>query len=174
MTTIKIIVFLSILHLALITALGQCIFMVEKPRTITNLKYRAGDRIDLKTKTGDRFSGFINQIRDTAIVVNYNLIMNENISIIFTRRVIFSMLSVAGTKGGLAYVGIDGINNLINNERPVCKTSTLKTGSIMFGIGLLLKLVSKRKIHISNENWRIKVLDFSIIKDPGIYSNPSN
>ncbi|NVN95652.1 MAG: hypothetical protein HXX18_10265 [Bacteroidetes bacterium] len=115
MTTIKIIVFLSILQLTLITALGQCIFMVEKPGTITNLKYRAGDRIDLKTKTGDRFSGFINQIRDTAIVVNNNLIFNNDISIIFTRRVIFSMLSVAGTKGGLAYVGIDGINNLINN-----------------------------------------------------------
>ena len=173
MTRIKTMVFISILQLMLTTSFGQRVFMIEKPGTVNNLKYHAGDRIDLKIKTGERFFGFINQIRDTAIIINYNLVMNDDIAIVYTRRTIFSMFSVVGTKGGIAYVGIDGINNLINNEKPVCKTTTLKTGGIMFGAGLLLKLVSKRKRHINDKGWRIKVLDFSIITDPGIYANPS-
>ncbi len=172
MTIFKTIMFYGILQLTLITAFGQHIFMVEKPGTVNNLKYSTGDRMDLKTKTGERVSGIINQVRDTAIVVNYYLVMNDDIAIVYTRRAIFSAFSSVGTTGGLAYVGIDGFNNLINDERPVFRATALKTGGIMFGAGMLLKFISKRKRHINNQDWRIKVLDFSILKDPGIYAKP--
>lgn len=174
MATYRKIIFYSILQLMLITSFGQCVFMVEKPGIVNNLKYAIGNRIDLKTKTGERISGIINQVRDTAIVVSYYLIMNDDIAIVYTRRAIFSMFSAAGTTGGLAYVSIDGINNLINNERPVFRTSTLKTGGILFGTGGVLYLISKRKRHINNKDWRIKILDFSILKDPGIHAKLLN
>ncbi len=161
-----------ILQLILITSFGQQVFVIEKPGTVNNLKYAVGNKIELKTKTGERISGIIRQIRDTAIVVNYYLIMNDDIAIVYTRRAIFSIFSAVGTAGGLTYVSVDGFNNLINNERPIFRTSTLKTGGIMFGTGGLLYLISKRKRHINNKDWRIKILDFSILKDPGIYANP--
>jgi hypothetical protein len=172
MATLKTILLISIMQCMLLTSYGQLVFMVEKPGTINNLKYRCGERMDLKTKSGERISGIINQIRDTAIVVNYLMVKNDNIAIIYTRRVINSMFSAAGIFGGIGYVGIDGLNNLINNESPIIRKSVVKTGGIMLGAGLLLKLFSMRKRHINNEDWRIKVLDFTIINDPGIYANP--
>jgi hypothetical protein len=165
---------IGIFQIMLMTAFGQRVFMVEKPGTVNNLKYNIGDRIELKTNKGERISGMINQLSDSSIVVNYNYVKIEDILIVYTRRYVFSILSAAGTTGGLAYVSIDAFNNLINNQDEIFRKSTLKTGSIMFGTGLLLKLISKRKRHINNEDWRIKVLDFSILKDPGIYTNPVN
>lgn len=156
----------------LITSYGQRVFMVEKPGTVNNLKYNVGDRMELKTKAGEHISGIINQVRDTAIVVDYIFVMNDDIKNIYTRRVIFSVFSEVGIKGGIGYVFIDGFNNLINNESEIFRESALKTGGIMVGAGLLLKLISKRKRHIDNQHWRIKVMDFTILKDPGIYANP--
>jgi len=172
MATYKTILFFSILQLLLITSFGQHIFMVEKPGTVNNLKFFTGDRLDLKTKTGDRISGIINQVSDSSIIVNQFLVMNNDIAVIYTRRVIISMFSSAGTLGGVGYICIDGFNNLINNKTEIFPKTTLKTGGILFGAGVLLKFLSKRKRQINNKDWRIKVLDFSIIKDPGIYTMP--
>ncbi len=152
-------------------AFSQCVLLLEKPGTINNIKFRAGNRIEIKTKNGERISGVINQIRDTAIIVNYNLVMISEIKNIYTRRTMISAFSHLGIKGGLGYVAIDGFNNLINNEDPVFRNSTLKTGGIMFAAGILLKSISNRKRHIDNEKWRLKVLNFNLLKDPGIYNS---
>ncbi len=172
MKNLKKILFFSLLQFMLITSFGQVFFMIEEPGTVNNLKFRIGDRIELKTKNGERIDGIINQLRDTAIIVNYNLVMNQDIAVIYSRKVIISMFSAAGIYGGIGYVSIDGFNNLINNESPIFRKSTLKTGGIMFSAGLLLRFFSKRKRPINNLDWRIKVMDFSIIQDPGIYANP--
>ncbi|MFZ4401591.1 MAG: hypothetical protein ACOYO1_16290 [Bacteroidales bacterium] len=172
MKNLRIILFYSILQLLQITGFSQCVFMIEKPGTVNNLKYRIGDRIDLKTINAERISGLISQIRDTAIIVNYEMIMNKDISVVYIRKVLFSMFSSAGLLSGTGYVSIDGINNLLNDERPVIRNSVLKTAGFMFAAGAVLRLFSKRRLHINNEDWRIKVLDFTIIKDPGVYAKP--
>jgi len=174
MATIKTILFYCILQCLLSAGYCQLVFMVEKPGTVNNLKYRSGDRIDLKTISGERISGIINQIRDTAIVLNYYLIKNDDIAVIYTRRVIFSMFSAAGIYGGIGYVGVDGFNNLINNESEIFRKSTLKTAGFMLGTGVFLNLFTHRRRPINHKDWRIKILDFSILKDPGIYALPDN
>lgn len=168
----KQILFLIIMQFISVFAFSQNIFLIEKPGTVNNIKYRVGERIELRTINGQKVKGIINQIRDTAIVVNYYLVMNNEIKSIYTRRHIISAFSHVGIKGGLGYVSIDGFNNLINNESPVFRKSALEIGGIMFGAGVLLKSISKRKRNINNENWRIKVLDFSVFKDPGIFNQP--
>lgn len=150
---------------------SQCILLLEKPGTVNNAKFRAGNRIDVKTINNERISGVINHIRDTAIIVNYNLIKLSEIKNIYTRRTMISVFSHIGIKGGLGYVAIDGFNSLINNEDPVFRNSTLKTGGIMFAAGVLLKSISNRKRHIDNKKWRLKVLNFNLLKDPGIYNS---
>jgi len=37
---------------------------------------------------------------------------------------------------------------------------------------MLLRSIAKRKRNIDNENWRIKVLNFSILTDPGVLNQP--
>jgi len=162
---------LIILQFSFLYVSSQNILVIEKPGTVKNIKFRSGDRIELKTLNGEKIKGIINQIRDTAIVVNYYLININEISKIYSFRRLISAFSFAGIEGGLGYVVIDGFNSLINNERPIIRNSTLKTGGIMFGAGLLLKSLSKRKRSIDNHKWRIKVLNFSILKDPGIYNS---
>ena len=147
--------------------------MVEKPGTVNNIKYRVGDDIEIKTISGEKIYGEINQLIDTAIVINFILVKYKEIAAIYNRRVINSMFSAAGLLGGSGYICIDAFNNLINNETTIFRKSTLKTGAIMFSIGAVLKLFTKRKRSINNEDWRIKVLDFSIINDPGVYGKPA-
>jgi hypothetical protein len=167
---LKILILLFLLRFGSNFSFSQCILLLEKPGTVNNTKFRVGNRIDVKTINNERINGLINQIRDTAIIVNYNLIKLSEIKIIYTRRTMISVFSHLGIKGGLGYVGIDGFNNLINNEKPVFRNSTLKTSGIMFVTGVLLKSISNRKRHINNEKWRLKVLNFNLLKDPGIYN----
>lgn len=148
----------------------QSILLFEKPGTINNIKFRAGDRIELKTTDNEIYEGLINQIRDTAIVINYKTILCRDIKCLYLKRKMLYILSHAGIKAGIGYIGIDALNNLINGETTILRNSTLKTGSIMFGAGLLMRLLSGKKIKIDNKAWRIKVLDFAILKDPGIYN----
>ncbi len=168
----KQIMFLIIMQFIIISAISQNILVVEKPGKVNNIKYRVGERIELKTINGERIKGIINQIRDTAVVVNYYMVKNSDIKNIYTLRRLVSAFSFVGIEGGLGYVVIDGFNGLINNESPIIANSTLKTGGIMFGAGILLRSIAKRKRHIDNENWRIRVLNFSILTDPGIHNQP--
>ncbi|MCX6232901.1 MAG: hypothetical protein NTZ33_15335 [Bacteroidetes bacterium] len=156
------------------TVYSQRIFLVEKPGTVNNLKFRIGDRIDLKTTKGERYNGIINQIRDTALIINYELVLNKDISAIYTTRALISMFSAAGISGGVFYIFLGGLTNIVDGRTPIINNSSLKTGGIIFATGGLLSVFSKRKRHIDNHKWRIKVLDFTIIKDPGIYANPEN
>ena len=62
-----------ILVLALSIAVNaQMILLLEKPDTIKNIKYRVGDQIYVKTKDKLKFSGAINIITDSSIIVNYD------------------------------------------------------------------------------------------------------
>lgn len=165
---IKMIILIILSILTYNFAQSQCILLLEKPGTVKNIKFRVGERIDVKTKNGDRINGIINKISDTAIIVNYFLIKIDEIKSIYSRRIILSALSHTGIKGSLGYTGIEAFNNLINNENPIFRNSTLKTGGIIFAGSIILKTITLRKRHIDNYKWRLKVLNFNILKDPGI------
>lgn len=62
-----------ILVLALSIAVNaQMILLLEKPGTVKNIKYRAGDQIYVKTKDNLKFLGTINIITDSSIIINYD------------------------------------------------------------------------------------------------------
>ena len=62
-----------ILVLALSIAVNaQMILLLEKPGTVKNIKYRAGDQIYVKTKDNLKILGTINIITDSSIIINYD------------------------------------------------------------------------------------------------------
>lgn len=73
-----------ILFLALSIAVNaQMILLLEKPGTVKNIKYRAGDQIYIKTKDELKFSGTINIITDSSIIVNYDVeILTSDVKLI--------------------------------------------------------------------------------------------
>lgn len=141
-------------------AFAQKILLLEKPGTINNVKYKIGDGIDLSTDQKQKISGIISNIGDSIITVNYSKVKISEIRYINKRNVFPSILSGIGIQGGLAYVGIDLINNVINNETPYIRKSTLKTGAYSFGIGIIANLFIKNKRKIDGKKWRLTVLDF--------------
>jgi hypothetical protein len=139
---------------------SQKILLLEKPGTVNNIKYRIGDRIDIYTKEKINYSGIITYIGDSTINVNYSKIKISEIQYINIRRLLPSIINGIGVQGGLAYIGIDCINNSINNETPILRKTTLKTGLFFLGTGLLADIFSKSKRKIDGKKWRISILDF--------------
>lgn len=139
---------------------SQKILLLEKPGTVNNIKYRIGDRIDISTKEKINYSGIITYIGDSTINVNYSKIKISEIQYINIRRLLPSIINGIGVQGGLAYIGIDCINNSINNETPILRKTTLKTGLFFLGTGLLADIFSKSKRKIDGKKWRISILDF--------------
>ena len=152
-----------------INSFSQIVLVVEQPGTIINKKYTAGNFISIKTINNLRLSGHINHITDSTIVINYITIKTSEIKYVYTSRWLVSTVSRLGIEGGVAYIMVDTFNGLLNNDKPILRNNAIKIGSIMFGSGLVLKLFSHKRLHINNKAWRIKVLDFSILKDPGVY-----
>ncbi len=162
--------FITILFLLITSSIfSQRILIVEEPGTINNRKFAAGSYISIKTNEGLKLKGHINNITDSTIVVDYITINIRDIKYVITSRRLIQDFSALGTTGGLAYVSIDAFNGLINNDNPIFRKNTLKIGGIMYGCGLFLKLFEHKRLCIDNKKWRIKVLDFSILKDPGVY-----
>jgi hypothetical protein len=150
---------------------SQKLLVVEKPGTINNIKYTIGSPIDIKTTDGIRLDGRIILITDTTVVINYCMIKIKDIKNIYASRRLIKDFSALGITGGIAYVSIDAFNGLINNDTPILRKNALKISGVMLGTGLLLSLFDTKKLVIDNKDWRIKILDFGIINDPGVYKN---
>ncbi len=149
---------------------SQKILVVEKPGTINNIKYTVGSTIKIKTIEGLRIDGHIILITDTTVVINYFTIKIRDIKNVYANRRLLQDFSALGITGGIAYTSIDALNGFINNDTPILRKNALKISGVMLGAGIIFKLFDTKKLKINNKDWRIKILDFGIINDPGIYN----
>lgn len=149
-----------ILFLALSIAVNaQKILLLEKPGTVKNIKYRVGDQIYIKTKDKLKFSGTINIITDSSIIVNYDVeILIKDITIVFQEMWFISLFSRVAYISGAGYLILDAFNRTINNEYPIIDKSSFIIGASLIGGGLLMKANSYKRCKI-NKPWRFKVLD---------------
>ncbi len=156
----KLFVIIIVFSLLSMPICAQKILLLEKPGTINNIKFRIGDRIEFSTIENLKNLGIISHIGDSTITVNYLKVKINEIKYIYKRLLFPSIMNGVGIQGGIAYVGIDIINNLINDESPYIKKSTLKTTGYTIGIGIIAKFFSKNKRKIDGKNWRLTILDF--------------
>jgi hypothetical protein len=150
-----------LLALVSLSACAQQYLVLQKRGVVKNIKYQAGDVITLKVVRGDFvYSGNISHIRDSSIVLNsLNEIFLNEITTVYRPRKFVRFMSKVLFYAGFGYVGLEGVNGAINNDSPMISKSTIISGSVMVGTGLLLKPFKTRKFDIQ-EKYVLKVLDF--------------
>ena len=144
-------------------AVSQNYFIVERPGTVRNLKFRVNDVIKLKAgPKGEIINGRIYKISDSTLKIGYYYnVQLKDIQIIYKTRFGFSLLQKVLFFAGVPYLLINTMNGVINNESPVVPQQTLIISGSMIGTAILLTPLTTRKIKIDNEHWRVKILDFT-------------
>lgn len=134
---------------------AQNMLVVEKPGTVKNHIYQAGNHIILKTTEGLKISGPINIIRnDSTFVVDFvhELDLND-VEMVYEPRVLLNLGGTALIGGSALYLGLDLINHggIKINQSFWVSMGVAATGVIML-------VFSKKKMRIEEGKWRIKVL----------------
>lgn len=137
---------------------SQTMLVVERPGTVKNYIFEAGQYISLKTKSGEKISGPINIIRDSSLVVDFVHELNvSDIDIVYNSRQLLSIFGTAFIGGSIMYVGLDAINGGMRGKKLI-EDSGFLTASAILTTGIIMRVFSKKKMHIDNEKWRIKIL----------------
>ena len=152
---------LFVLCIISFNSFSQRILVVEKiSANVKNIKFKTGDRIIFKVTNKEKIEGYITKIDDSTLTVNNTPVTIKEIKTIYTERTLALLLSSIGIMGGGAYIIVDSFNNIINKESPVFKTESLITGGIMLGAGIISSVFIYKKHTVSNEDWRLKVLNY--------------
>lgn len=150
---------------------AQQYFIIENFRSQRNFKYKVSDNIAIVTKAGNfKIAGTLTQITDSSIFIdNYTEIKIQNIqSVVRTRKFIRMMSGLFFIRGGIAYLAIVGLNSAINHETPIIDEQTAIISASMIATGFALKPLIHRKYKV-DKGWRIKILDFNRMNEPGKY-----
>lgn len=142
---------------------AQNIFVLERPGTIKNFKYYQGDKIKIRTIAADTvISGLIYRVNDSSIIINKTEeIQTSDIGVMYKKRWGYGFLQYLSIFAGTAYLGINTLNGIINDDQPVIPHETLIISGSMIVFGVALTPLTTRKFKIDNEKWRIIILDFS-------------
>lgn len=151
--------FLSTLLLFLsVHLMAQNMLVVERPGTVKNIIYYAGENISLLTVTGEKISGPINIIKDSTIIVDFvhELELSE-IQAVYKPRYLIDIFGSTFIAGSLLYVTLDAVNGGLNNKNLV-KNSGFMVSMGFLTSGIVMKIFSKKKMSIDDKKWRIKIL----------------
>jgi hypothetical protein len=140
---------------------AQQYLVLQKTGTVKNFKYQVGNEIALKVERGEYvFSGRISQIKDSSIVLNsLNEIFLSEITHVYKKRTFVRVLSKVLLFGGIGYVGLEGVNGLINDYSPVISQNTIIISASMVATSFALRPFYTRKFD-TREKYVLKILDF--------------
>jgi len=138
---------------------SQNMLLVEKPGTVKNYIYFAGDYISLKTKDGIKISGPINIIRDTNLIVNFTHELSlSDIEVVYKTRTLIKLGSSLLIAGSALYTGLDLINGG-SKGKSFSENESLQISLAILATGIGMSFFSKKKMSTKKEKWRIRILD---------------
>ena len=145
----------------IISSFSQNIFLLQKSRGFKNYKYYPGDHIHVKMKADSvvrEISGVLTGVFDSSIIVNGSEeVYIRDITVVFRNRQMVRLTKNLCYIAGAGYFFIDALNRTINHEYPVVTESTLKTGIIIAGSGLVIWPFQVNRIRVGKK-WRLKCL----------------
>jgi hypothetical protein len=132
--------------------------VLERPGTVKNYIYKAGQNISIKTKKGEKINGPINMIIDSSLIVDFvHELEIDDIEFVYKQRQLLNTFGNFAMGGSAMYIGFDAINGGYRNKNLAEDTNFLVASGI-FVSGLIMNIFSKKKMRIDNEKWRIKIL----------------
>jgi len=142
-------------------AVAQQYLVLQKTGTVKNFKYQVGNEITVKVLRGEYvFSGRISQIKDSSFVLNsLDEIYLSEITHVYRQRNFVRVLSKVLLFGGVGYVGLEGVNGLINDYSPVISQTTLIISASMVATSFALRPFYTRSFD-TREKYVLKILDF--------------
>jgi len=138
---------------------AQKILVIEKPGTVKNIKFEVNDRIKFRLENNMKINGRIQKLTDSSVFINREEFLFLKIKYFYKDRFGWKVFSNTTFQAGVAYLGIDALNNLANNERPVVSAKTLKPSMILIIIGTLASPLVEKRLEV-RKKWRVRVLDF--------------
>jgi len=150
-----------LLNLTCFTAGAQQYLVLQKKGTVKNFKYQVSSEITVQVERGELiYSGRITKINDSSFVLdNLNEIYLKEINKVLRKRRFIRVLSKVLLYGGVGYVGLEGVNGLINDYSPVISQNTLIIGGSMVATSFALRPFYTRRFDC-REKWVLKILDF--------------
>ncbi|MCK5775580.1 MAG: hypothetical protein KAH25_05365 [Bacteroidales bacterium] len=141
-----------------IVVFSQNMLLVERPGTVKNEKYYAGQAISIKTIDGLKISGPINIIRDSNMIIDFtHEIAITDIEIVYKRRTLVSLLSSILITGSALWIGLDLINGG-SQGKSFSENQSLQLGLGLIATGIGLRFIRDKRMNVKKEKWRIRVL----------------
>lgn len=146
------------ISLASTSAVGQNTLTLDKGGKVKRLHFFQNDNIRLKLVSGEKISGQIEYIYDTAFVINGRAIQPVDVYQVYTSRKALKWIGGLFITGGLFYAGIEMANNAINSRGYLISEPVAIPLTVTLGAGGLMLLFSTRKTKVAGTN-KFKILN---------------
>lgn len=139
---------------------AQLILVHEHENPKKRDRYFVGSPLTYVHKNGIRFSGYLESIQDSSIILSgEEVLLSEIKTILYYRRGI-QFLSNLSLTGAVFYVGLDFTNALLSRSKPLIGPEVLPIGVALAGSGLILRSFRYNRRKVSDKR-RLRVLDTS-------------
>ena len=135
---------------------------IERISNTKRIKYFEQDKISFKLKNSrHKYKGIIVSLNDTALIIDSTgFILYKNIrKISVDKSNSLTHVASAFISGcGIAYVGLDALNNAINSDKPILRWLDIEIGVGLVAVGQAFKIFTVRHYKI-NKKHRLKFID---------------
>ena len=127
-----------------------------------SIKYFEQDKIILKVKNSNhKYKGVIVSLNDTALILDStSFILYKDIrKILVDKSTSLTHVAAAFITGcGVGYIGLDALNNAINNNKPILRILDVEIGVGLIAIGQAFRVFTIKHYKI-NKKHRLKFID---------------
>jgi len=135
---------------------------IERISTTKRIKFYEKDKISLKIKgSKHKIKGIIVSINDTSIFIDSTetvLIKNIRKILVDKSNYLTHAASIFISGCGVGYVGLDALNNVINNDKPILRCVDVQIGLGLLAVGQAFRIFSIKRYTI-NKKHRLKFID---------------
>ena len=135
---------------------------IEHKSTTHRIKFYIQDKIIIKLKQDKKkYKGVITDVNDKSLTLDSTTtILYENIDkvLVDNSNYLTRAASAFLIGCGVGYVGLDALNNAINNNKPILRLLDIEIGATLVVIGEAIKILSIKRYKI-NKKHHIKFID---------------
>lgn len=142
---------------------GQQYLYLKKKGEVPAYRWEQGAPLELKVRNGDEefwLAGDFVRADSNRIVFGTKIIRKQDIVAIKMDRGILPFLGNASMSGAVLFTGVILVNGIINNDKPIIRTTTVYISLGFLAGGYLMKYLGVRKYYMK-DGWYFEHIDFN-------------